>query len=489
MKKNSAFMIILSLLLLTSCGAAVSSEITPEETAPSFDTAGVMSAEPDITDGLEGFDFGGKPVSIVYSKDQLGPNWPYDAEEMNGDLLNDTVWERNLKVEERFNVDISFNNVGGTGNEVPSALSKSVLSGDGSYLFGISHTFNSVPSLISNGMLTDFCKIPYVDLSNPWWNSSIRDNLVIGNVLPIAVSSLIYSYADVIYVNQKMISEYDLENPYDLTYNNTWTWVKLAEMASVVSSDINGDGIFTADDQFGYTTPGETVSLMSRLIHSNGMLFATPDENGYPRLITISDRLQNAMERYYSLLFEGDKTYIGTKTDSPGSVDAFSKGRILFMHQTTLQLPALRNTDVEFGIVPLPKYDEAQEKYMSMLSSQLLLVPTADDETTALAGVMLESMAFESWKNVVPAVYDEIFNQKYLRDATSYEMYQKIMDSLVCDFNWNYGNGNKITYIVSELVYGKKSTDVASYLAQNSPAVEKAFEKLYEDVINVYGDQ
>lgn len=484
--KKRLFPLCLAALLLTSCGGTTT-ETAAETAAPSAETE--TTAETQLTDGLEGYDFDGRTFSIVYSMDQLGTSWPYDAEEQTGDLLNDTVWERNTTVEERFHVLVEFTNVGGTGSEVPTALTNSVTAGDGAYQLAISHTFNNVPAMTSGGILTDFNTIPAVDLDKPWWNATIRDNLQIAGVLPIGVSDLIHSYADVIYVNQEMLTEHGLENPYDLVMDGTWTWPKLAEMAETVTSDTNGDGVFTLNDRYGYTTPGETISLMSRLVHSNGMLFATPDAEGYPQLISISDRLQLSMERYYDLIHNGNTTYIGTKTDKAGSVEAFSRGDILFMHQTTLQLPALRDTEIHFGIVPLPKHDEAQEKYMSMLSSQLLLVPNMDAESLAMTGVVLEGLSYESWRLVTPAVYESIFAHKYLRDATSYDMYLQIRDSLVCDFNWNYGNGNDITYIVSKLIWEQKSTDVASYLAKNTAPVEKAFAELYENVKEVYGTQ
>jgi len=484
-RRNRFCLLLLVVLLLTSCGGGTAKETTADETVPVEETE--MTSETVLTDGLEGYDFGGQNFSIVYSQDQLGTNWPYDAEEQTGDLLNDTVWERNTTVEERFNVLLSFDNVGGTTNEVPTAITASVTAGDNAYQLGISHTFNNVPAMTSEGILTDFNTIPAVDLDKPWWNASIRDNLQIAGVLPIGVSDLIHSYADVIYVNQDMLTEHGLENPYDLVNKGTWTWPKLAEMAETVAADTNGDGAYSIEDRYGYTTPGETISLMSRLVHSNGMLFAEPDGEGYPRLITISDRLQLSLERYYDLIHNGNKTYVGTKTDTLGSVDAFSRGNILFMHQTTLQLPALRDTEIHFGIVPLPKHNEEQEKYMSMLSSQLLLVPNMEDDLLEMTGVVLEGLSYESWRLVVPAVYESIFAHKYLRDATSYDMYLQIRDSLVCDFNWNYGNGNGITYIVSKLVWEQKSTDVSSYLAKNTPPVETAFAELYNAVKEVYG--
>ena len=207
-RRNRFCLLLLVVLLLTSCGGGTAKETTADETVPVEETE--MTSETVLTDGLEGYDFGGQNFSIVYSQDQLGTNWPYDAQEQTGDLLNDTVWERNTMVEERFNVLLSFDNVGGTTNEVPTAITASVTAGDNAYQLGISHTFNNVPAMTSEGILTDFNTIPAVDLDKPWWNASIRENLQIAGVLPIGVSDLIHSYADVIYVNQDMLTEHGL---------------------------------------------------------------------------------------------------------------------------------------------------------------------------------------------------------------------------------------------------------------------------------------
>lgn len=455
-QKQFAASALLISLLLVSCdsGKALNNAVTgtgggttPEE--------GETTVE-ELTDGLENINYGGAKFNIVYSVDQLGAAWPYDAETEKGDRLNDSVYKRNHTVEDRFNVDINYVSTGGVMNEVPQALMKSVRSGDTDYHLAISHTYASVPTMLSEGCLADFLAMPNIDLSKPWWNASIETNLTICGMLPIAVSDLIYSYADVIYVNQDIVEKYNLENPYDLVNDGKWTWTKLAEMAESVAQDLNADGEPSYGDIFGYTTPGELPSLMSRIVQSNGMLMAKSNGNSV-ELLTMSDRLQNSFERYYSLLYDGIKTYIGTVTGEKDSVTAFADGNILFMHQTTLQLPKLRETKVNFGIVPLPKYDEAQESYSSMLSSQILLIPgNFDDGMKEFVGRITEALSYESWKTVTPAVYNSIFESKYLRDATSYEMYHMIRSSLVCDFNWNYGNGNELTYMAVKLLNEKK---------------------------------
>ena len=473
-------LLLLCAALLAACGE--SDGETSNTTAA--DTPGTETTA-ELTDGLTGYDFDGRTFKIVYSADQLGSAWPYDVEEANGDILNDKVYARNAAVEERFNVVLEYYNVGGTGGEVPSAFRSSVLAADSDIQLAISHTFNQVAAMLSEGSLADFLNIPNIDLDKPWWNASIRDNLTIGGILPIAVSDLVYSYADVIFVNREMMENFKLDDTYDLVFEGRWTWGKLAEMAKAVAADLNGDGEYTDADQYGFVFPGETGSLSARVIHSNGMLLAKADDDGMPELITISERLQNTVERYYDLLYTGNQSYISKEKTA---VQMFGEGSALFMHQTTLQLPSMRNVDVNFGIVPLPKYDEAQETYQSMLSSQILLIPNTTDDELEFIGTITEALSYESWKHVTPAVYESIFESKYLRDATSYEMYQQIRDSLVCDFNWNYGGSNDLTYMMLRMVIEQKSTDAASWLATCTPSIEEKFAVLTEEVAKIYGN-
>ena len=472
---STAFCVCLCMLLL-SCGSQdVQSSDT--QTAAESTSPVTEAATEELTDGLENIDFNEADFNIVYSADQLGSSWPYDAEAETGDLLNDSVYKRNHTVMERFNVNVNYVSTGGTWDEVPNALIKSVKSGDNAYHLAISHTYASVPALLTDGYLADFNTIPNIDISKPWWNASIKNNLSICGVLPIAVSDLVYSYADVIYVNHDMIESYDLENPYDLVESGKWTWSKLAEMAEAVASDLNGDGKASDGDIFGYTTPGETSSLMSRIVQSNGMLMATSDDDGV-KLLTVSDRLQNAFERYYSLLYYGAKTYIGTVTGTKESVASFTNGNILFMHQTTLQLPKMRDTDVNFGIVPLPKYDEAQENYASLSMSGFIAIPrsTGDIEMSGKAAELLSHYSAEIF---TPAYYDILLDSKIARDEDSSEMLDIIFDSLVFDYGMVYGGYNEISYSMMKLLE-KKDVAVVSFFEKNTKRIQKTYDKVYK---------
>ena len=140
------------------------------------------------------------------------------------------------------------------------------------------------------------------------------------------------------------------------------------------------------------------------------------------------------------------------------------------MHTQTAKLSSLRDVNFEFGIVPLPKYDEAQDGYHTLASTQMLLLP-ADMDDPEFVGVVLEALCAESYRQVVPVLYDVVYQNKYLRDSESETMFSLIRGSLVYDLNWNYGDGSAISYLVSRTV-GKQNTDVASFLASNLSAAQ-----------------
>lgn len=110
----------------------------------------------------------------------------------------------------------------------------------------------------------------------------------------------------------------------------------------------------------------------------------------------------------------------------------FQNDKGLLMDMTFFYISSLRDMDANFGIIPYPKYDEAQENYLSRIEGcELTGVPvTADPE---FVSVVLEALASDSAKNVVPAYYDVALKTKYTRDEESAEMLDVIFQNRVFD--------------------------------------------------------
>ena len=114
----------------------------------------------------------------------------------------------------------------------------------------------------------------------------------------------------------------------------------------------------------------------------------------------------------------------------------------------------------------------------------MLLVP-ADIDDPEFVGVVLEALNAESYRQVVPVLYEVVYQNKYLRDSESEEMFDLIRGSIVYDLNWNYGSGNKISYLIANTV-GNRNTDVASFLASNLDAAQAVLDNVYDSIEEIY---
>ena len=178
------------------------------------------------------------------------------SEALNGEIINDTVFARNLKTEERFGIKID---VEYTSSELGN-LEKIVSSGMTEYdmAFGVGEWMTG---LLSRGYALDFTDIPYIDFSQGYWFPNLLERFSCYDMVfltPSDIDPTILGETHVTYFNKRILSEYDLENPYQMVYDNTWTLDNFLTMVRQVSRDLNGDGIM------GWESSGETPPERSR---------------------------------------------------------------------------------------------------------------------------------------------------------------------------------------------------------------------------------
>ena len=108
--------IIITLLLsivLTGCSNKSSETKTTESTSDITSTEVIETQRlmPDIPDS----DFGGYTFRILARGENAGDwvNYDIESEGLNGDVVNDNVYNRNLKVGEKLNIKIKHERVNG----------------------------------------------------------------------------------------------------------------------------------------------------------------------------------------------------------------------------------------------------------------------------------------------------------------------------------------------------------------------------------------
>jgi hypothetical protein len=277
-----------------------------------------------------------------------------------------------------------------------------------------------------------------------------------------------------------MIKDHGMEFPYALVKSGDWAWGKVAEMAKQASSDIDGDGKMTKSDQWGISY---TTNAVVSTFNNCGIHIAELDADGVPVITLNSSEAVSRMKNILTMLFDQSYSYDTLMTgDFLPNGEIFGDGRALFMFAGTHDVKILRAMDVDFGIVPYPKYDSSQKEYFPSalsLSISVACIPktNADIENT---GLFMEAFAYEGYVKVVPAFYDTILMGKLARDSESEDMLEYIFGNL------DYDTGNLFNFgdiVLSIDWLPKENPNIASFIEKNIPLMQKDIDKIMAAVM------
>ena len=482
MKKYISCLLLAALLTasLASCGEAPVSETETADTiaADTETTADTDTVEgrQAISDNLPEKDFDGDTYAVIGYNMNIGY---YMAEELNGDVVNDAIFNRNTGVAERFNVEIEYLD-GGAYTDTSAAIKNSVVAGESVYDLVATHYIQMGIDVLNN-VYMDFNAVPYINFEQPWWLDSTTDLLTYKGITFLAFGEMSLTNtnsASCMFYNKDLAKEYELDNIYDLVFEGKWTKDKLAEYGSRVYKDTNGDGIKDSGDTYGYVITlksfGDTFTGKPILKKQDDGTFA---DNYY------DEQLVSIVEWLYDLVYNQQYVY----SENAWNVDfnMFLAGNSLTTSGLLLQTGwGLRDAEMDYAIIPTPKWDENQEKYAVSVGGSadaLAVLRTADD--LELIGIVTEALNAESWKNVVPAYYDISLKYKGARDEESIKTLEIIMENRAYDFGVVYGgwssSGGGANFWVQEVV-GKGSTDITSYYQSKKNGWDGYIQSIYD---------
>lgn len=407
-----------------------------------------------------------------------------DVEVMNGDVFNDSFYTRNRKIEQDYNVKLSQTAANGW-NEQYSILKKSVNAATDDF-DTIRLIMREAFPAAQDDYTVPISDLPYCDPSQPWYVRYMNDELTFGEELPVAYTDeclATYMYTETVFFNKRMAGDYNLGDLYDTVRNGTWTYDKFFDMAKAVISDVDGSGNFDiTTDTFGY------MSRWDNYVHGfwvgAGMKTVKKDDDNLPYF--------EADQNLYTLLedlFEkttGDGTYYDYWYDMADRgltyddfMPYFADGHALFVLDGVSVCGNLRDMNDDFGILPMPKKDEAQSSYYSSVSDGYVNVVPATASDIERTSVMLEALAIESKNIVVPAYIEKAVESKYLRDEDSVEMFRLILDTRMIDLGCTVWMDPIRTTIVDNCFRKGKNT-FASAVAAKQESIDKTIQKVIE---------
>ncbi len=512
MKQNFARILSL-LLLLALCAAPLTACSSGTENAADEPAADAASAgndaqasadpeadaaadaeeeriKPDIPDSA---DFGGDEIMFLVWEnsawaDTVRQYRDIFAEGLTGEAINDAVYNRNVMIETNYNVKIGQErmNLG----SIDGVVSKAVTAGDTYYDVVYPRLYEAAGMYQKNYFL-NLLNVPYIDFGKPWWDSNCADSLSCAGILLCAATSINVNDKDAtaaMAFSKQEAENYGLEDLYSAVREGHWTFDMISVLSEQCTRDSNGDGTVTYDDFFGFLGKND---VMTSFWHGAGGLLCSKDETGAfaftfgtERDIDVAVKIVDMMQQEWFF-----NQHLHSEVDDTEFTQLFETGHGLFFWMRLDEVTNMRGGDTDFGILPTPKYEEAQELYYSFVSQHttgLLSIPlTVAGDALEEVGLILEAMAADSHYTLIPEYIELSLKTKHARDQESGEMLDIIINNRVYDPMEIYNFGG---FANTFMAYGPNNTrDIASNVQKTRKVVDKTIKKMVDKLLENSG--
>ncbi|MBR3998668.1 MAG: extracellular solute-binding protein [Clostridia bacterium] len=441
-KRSISFMLVLLMMLLPACSESdvnnesekpeetVSQPGETAETEPEIDELAAFHAAPE--GDFEGHIFRTAAHDVHWIiHDQI------TAEEENGEVLNDAFYARQIAVEDKLNIGFESQFGVDAYNYILQQVRAQTDDFDAVWV-------DTVPAftLAKVGMSYDLSTIEVIDFDADYWAPAYNDLVNIGSKRYAVYGDIHLGYHSAHFVvayNKDILEQYpDMKSPYDLVKEDKWTWDALNEMSVGVYRDIDGNGESTlAKDQFGMTMHQNQLVYFQM---SSGVQLLDKDENGMLYWNGVSEKFVDGFNRVGEILTKGNHNVVESITPGysayassvlssglEGYTHIFSEGRALFNINAIGTYEYYRESDIDYGLVYFPKYEETQDRYYPVLYGHFhtLAAPSnmPDPERT---GIILENLSAYSSATLKKSFIESVVYYKYARDAQTVEILEDL---------------------------------------------------------------
>lgn len=503
MKKASlVIIIILICMLAVSCAPqtdkpydtipydTMPGDTVPGQTQPDTSASAEVPPATDsngyLLDGLpEELDWNDATLNILYWNDV--EHTEFEVEKTSGELVEDAIYYRNRAVEDRLGVRLSYVGIKGNVSNIAAFVShvqNTVTAGTGGY-DAIGSYSSTGGTLLYNGLSTDLLGLDYLDFDKPWWPEELTGTVTLNGHLYLCSGDISTNLLHMMYAtffNKSYLTDFGIEDPYALVDSGKWTYEAFERMAAGRYSDLDGDNKKSAADRYGYAT---YWLHLDGLFGGIGIKSVEKDAND---LLTISptygaERTQSFLEYINGRFTDtNDWYYLGNAgADGKMQQTIFAEGRSLFLtERVRVCQNVLRFTKTDYGILPMPKYDESQSGYITpMAMPYTVYTVPVNSPDPGRSGALLECLASEGYRQVTPALFEVAMKTRYSNDDISSRMYDVVRGCVTFDLGrvFNESLGKIPNATLRNMVQSGSSAWMSKY-----GSIKKPLGKYLEDI-------
>ena len=429
-----ALMMVIGMLAVVGCAEGDDGE---EAKDPSDSQQGTTSETPSGSEEEEDVpDTDDLPADLNYGQYEFRiatrdrnffhANWTTD--DFDGSRINDAIYDRQCAVEERLGIVFVETMV-----EQTEPVRLAIVSGSDDYDLVNARCSDSW-SYAEQQLYLLVSELPYVDTTKSYWDDNLNEAMTVAGKMYFATGASNitgYDFTHALLFNKDMISDYGLETPYNLVHDGSWTLEAFFTMASDVTSDTEGD-----PDETVYGFLSQPKQILPCLWIASDILSIEKDaEAGLVFPLPGNTKFIELFEKAFENTYDNGSWYENKSraNEDPELVNMFQAERGLFYAASCFYIENLRTMEADFGILPYPKYDEAQTEYYSRIEGcEMSGVPvTVTDK--ARTSAVIEALASISATTLEPAYYDIVLKSQAARDNDSSEMLDIIFANRVFD--------------------------------------------------------
>ncbi|HPE95413.1 MAG TPA: extracellular solute-binding protein, partial [Bacillota bacterium] len=234
--------IVLALLMTAFVFASCDTTQTQSEAGSTSTGTTSTTSDAELFSSLRDWDGEEAVVMFLVGGMQYGERYhsrEIGAEELNNELINDAVFNRNALVEDKFNIDIQAYATSSSEN-INTIISNEI--GSNLYTYDVvMPIMNDMVSAAADGYFYDLFDSEItadLDLSKEWWDQKAVADLSIGDSLYFTtgyMSILDNECTQVLIFNKTLVKNNELESPYTLVKSGDWTYDKMMELAANVT--------------------------------------------------------------------------------------------------------------------------------------------------------------------------------------------------------------------------------------------------------------
>ena len=430
MKKVFKKISILSLIFIFCCFSSCSTVTNTDvfEQPEKSETEKNSNSFSDKISTLPDYDFGGKSFRIATDSHEL------IMPSGSAGIVNQSLYLRNAAVEKKYNVKLVLTEESSLPTITERIKTEALAGSD--YCDMIILESTKFQTLSAANLLLNIRSIPYLNINSEYYDETSLEATTFGNMTYGVCGDFTLKPAEIfaVFFNKALLNKTSLISPYQLVQDNQWDFELFLQYAEEVYSLGKVNGVKT----IGYTSTLNQEKLINLFWAASGERFLRNDYGSPPEVIFNTEYTDSIISVLQNKLFRS----IAYMDDDKNATNRFLSQEALFCIAPLENCKDFTGYGVDWGILPIPKFDINQENYYSYMENSYSLVGFSIGTPDEIMSGMVGAALFASSEHLSQEINTALYLNYYLNAPEDAEMLKIIMENPYYDPVEFFGQGN-----------------------------------------------